>query len=61
MTLSRVVVFPTKVMRLTKYCFPSCTRIVTSMVGGPGGFGARACSSADAGSRGLMSGYAVNS
>ncbi len=56
MTLSRVVVFPTKMMRFTKYCFPSCTRIVTSMVGGPGGRGARAASSGDAGSRGLMSG-----
>ena len=28
-TLSRVVVLPVKVMRLTKYCSPSCSRIVT--------------------------------
>jgi hypothetical protein len=33
MTLSRVVVLPVKVMRLTKYCLPSFSRMVTSTVG----------------------------
>ena len=37
-TLSRVVVLPMNVMRLTKYCWPSCSRIVTSTVGGPAGW-----------------------
>ena len=32
-TLSRVVLFPMNAMRLTKYCFPSCSLIVTSTVG----------------------------
>ena len=35
MTSSWVVLLPTKVMRLTKYCSPSCTRIVTSTTGSP--------------------------
>ena len=34
-TLSRVVVLPTKLTRLTKYCSPSCIRIVTSTIGEP--------------------------
>jgi hypothetical protein len=33
MTLSRVVVLPVKVMRLTKYCAPSSIRIVMSATG----------------------------
>jgi hypothetical protein len=32
MTLSRVVVIPTNVIRLTKYCSPCCIFIVTSTV-----------------------------
>ncbi len=36
MTLSRVVVLPVKVMRLTKYCSPSVIRIVTLTVGSAG-------------------------
>ena len=39
MTLSRVVVLPMNVMRLTKNCCPSCIRIVTSTSGGPVGAG----------------------
>ena len=50
MTLSRVVVLPMKVMRLTKNCCPSCIRIVTSTIGGPaarlGRFGAFSASGA---------------
>ena len=46
MTLSRVVVLPTNVMRLTKYCFPSCIRIVTSTIGGPAGVSSSAAASA---------------
>ena len=42
MTLSRVVVLPTNVMRLTKYCLPSCIRSVTSTIGGPVGAAAGA-------------------
>ena len=38
-TLSRVVVLPMKVMRLTKNCLPSCIFIVTSTIGGPDGAG----------------------
>ena len=34
-TFSRVVVLPTNVIRLTKYCFPSRICIVTSTVCGP--------------------------
>ena len=72
-TLSRVVVFPTNVMRLTKNCCPSCIRIVTSTSGGPalsglpsigsGAFKAAGASGAFwlGSSRGLRSGYPVNS
>ena len=45
MTGSRVVVLPTNVMRLTKYCLPSWIRSVTSTIGGPSG----ACAGAGAG------------
>ena len=37
MTVSCVVLFPTNVIRFTKYCFPSWNRIVTSTIGGPEG------------------------
>jgi hypothetical protein len=36
MTLSRVVVLPANVRRLTKYCSPSVMRIVTLTVGSAG-------------------------
>src|SRR5438105_1224025 len=35
MTLSCVVVLPTKVMRLMRYCWPSMNRMVTSTMAGP--------------------------
>ena len=65
MTLSRVVVLPTNVIRFTKYCSPSCRRMVTSTIAGCFlASSIAAGSSAFAGSgrlRGLRSGYPVNS